>query len=180
MRISFPSHAWFRGAWIALCLVGLPAQAQAPPTPGPEHDALKRLAGEWTATIKSPDGDSPGTMTAKMECGGLWLVTDFKSDMGGTPFHGRGFDGYDPAARKHVSVWVDSMLTRPMFLEGTFNKETKTLTMTADGTGMDGKPAKFKSQTQFPDDDHHTFTLYVITPDGKEEKMVTIEYARKK
>lgn len=163
-----------------LLLPGLRSAAQAPSGPGPEHDGLKRLAGEWTATIKGEGGDSKGVQVARMECGGLWLSVDFKSDFGGVPFQGRGLDGYDPVSKKHVSVWVDSMSTKPMVFEGTMDKARKTLTMHADGVGMDGKPAKFKSVTRYLDDDHHVFTLFVIGSDGAEQKMMSIEYARKK
>jgi hypothetical protein len=173
-------HQSLRLAFLILLSAGLTGRAQAPSGPGPEHEALKRLAGEWTATVKSPEGDTPGTMTAVMQCGGLWLVTEFKSSFGGVDFHGRGLDGYDPVSKKHVSVWVDSMSTKPLFFEGTLDKATKTLTMVADGIGMDGKPAKFKSLTHYPDADHYTFTLFQVGGDGQDQKMMTIEYTRKK
>jgi hypothetical protein len=64
--------------------------------------------------------------------------------------------------------------------EGTMDAATKTLTMTATGVGMDGKPAKFKSVTRYPSADRQVFDLYLVAADGKEEKMMTIEYARKK
>ncbi len=165
---------------LLLLLPGIRAVAQGPASPGPEHESLKRLAGEWVATIKGEGGDSKGTMVSKMECGGLWLATEFKGDFGGMPFHGRGLDGYDPATQKYVGVWVDSMTTKPLLFEGTMDKAKKTLTMTADGIGMDGKPAKFKSVTQYPDDDHQVFAMYMVGSDGVEQKVVTIEYVRKK
>lgn len=163
-----------------LLLPGIRAVAQAPAEPGPEHESLKRIAGEWIATIKSDGGDSKGTMVAKMDCGGLWLSTDFRGDFGGMPFQGRGLDGYDPATRKYVSVWVDSMITKPLLFEGTMDKAKKTLTKTAEGIGMDGKPAKYKSVTHHPDDDHQVFTMFMTGADGVEQKVVTIEYVRKK
>ena len=163
----------------ALCAV-LVSHAQAPVSPGPEHEALKKLAGEWTATVKSPEGEVPGTMTARMEMGGLWLSSEFRSTFMGQPFVGRGLDTYDPATRKHVSVWVDSMITRPLVFEGTMDPTRKTLTMTAEGTGMDGKPARFKSVSHYPDADHQHFTLYQVGADGSEQKMISIEYVRKK
>lgn len=171
-----------RSCAVALLLLvpGLRALAQGAVSPGPEHKALERLAGEWIATIRGEGGDSKGTMVAKMECGGLWLATEFRGDFGGMPFHGRGFDGYDPASRKYVSVWVDSMTTKPLSFEGTMDKAKKTLTLIAEGIGMDGKPAKFKSVTQYPDDDHQVFAMYMIGSDGVENKVVSIEYVRKK
>lgn len=164
----------------AILLPSFATLGQAPPAPGPEHEILKKMEGTWTAKVKMGDNESPATVTYKLECGGLWLVSDFRADFGDMKFQGRGMDGYDPDKKKYVSVWVDSMSARPMFLEGTFDKEKKTLTMTGEGPGPDGKPAKQKMVTQHTDDDHHVFTMYVTGADGQEVKMMTIEYTRKK
>jgi hypothetical protein len=167
--------AWCTAALTPNALVG-----QDLPVPGPEHEALRRLEGEWTATVKMGDAETPGTLTLKMECGGLWLVSDFRSEFGGQKFQGRGMDGYDPVKKKYVSVWVDSMTTRPLLLEGDLDKAKKLMTMTGEGPGPDGKPVKYRNTTHTPDDNHQTFTMYVTGADGKETKMMTIEYVRKK
>jgi len=167
-------------AWCATVLTPNALVGQDLPAPGPEHEALKRLEGEWIATVRMGDQETPGTMTLKMECGGLWLVSDFRSEFGGQKFQGRGMDGYDPVKKKYVSVWVDSMSTRPILFEGDFDKQKKTMTMTGEGPGPDGKPAKYRNTTHTPDDNHQTFIMYVTGTDGKETKMMTIEYVRKK
>jgi len=155
------------------------ALGQAPPTPGPEHEHLKKLEGTWNAKIKMGDSESPATATYKMVCGGMWLMSDFQGSFGDQKFSGQGLDSYDPEKKKYVSVWVDSMSTRPMLLEGTHDKEKKTTTMTGEAPGMDGKMAKHKMVTHMPDADHMTFTMYIVA-DGQENKMMTIEYTRKK
>ena len=175
--------SFLRRLFLVVALLGLPvlrAPAQAPASPGPEHAFLKRYAGEWTALIHSEGSEMKGTSSARMECGGLWLISDFKADFGGMPFQGHGLDGYDPATKKHISVWADSMITRPLLFEGTMDAATKTLTLTAQGVGMDGKPAKFRSVTRYPDDDHMNFTMYLTGSDGVEQKLMAIEYTRKK
>src|SRR5207249_485761 len=65
-------------------------------------------------------------------------------------------------------------------LEGTYVKEKKTSTMTGEAKGPDGKMAKHKMTTHMPDDDHMTFTMYLLDADGQENKVMTIEYTRKK
>ncbi len=40
--------------------------------------------------------------------------------------------------------------------------------------------AKVKMVTHMPDDDHQIFTMYIIGADGQENKVMTIEYTRKK
>jgi hypothetical protein len=156
------------------------AFAQGPAEPGPEHAMLKKLEGTWNAKVKMGNEESAATVTYKMECGGLWLISDFQGQLGDQKFQGRGADGYDPEKKKFVTVWVDSMTPRPLFMEGTYNKEKKTLTMTGEGLGPDGKPAKHKMTTHMPDDDHQTFTMYMVGPDGADIKVMTIEYTRKK
>lgn len=182
MRAFIPSLA--RIVRQTLCIGALfavpVATAQMPSGPGPEHKELKRLEGEWVAIIKSTEGDSKGTMTYRMECGGLWLASDFKAEFGGQPFHGRGMDGYDPQKKKFVSVWFDSMSTRPLVFEGEKSADGKTLTLLGEGPGPDGTLTKFKSVTQQVDADHEMFKMYTVGADGKATEMMTIEYARKK
>ena len=157
-----------------------PVAAQDMPAPGPEHLELKRLVGDWTAEIKASGSESKGTATYRLECGGLWLISDFQADFGGMKFQGRGFDGYDPQKKKYVSSWVDSMSTRPLNMEGEMDKATKTLTMIGEGPGPDGKPVKFKSVSRQPDADHLNFKMYMVGPDGKDVEMLAIDYTRKK
>ena len=120
---------------------------------------------------------SKGTMTYKMEVGGTWLVGDFEGDFGGMKFNGKGLDSYDANKKKYVSVWVDSMSTAPMTMEGTYDAAKKTMTMSGEATGPDGKPNKMKSVTEFKDDDNVTMNMF--SGDAK-EAMFVITYKRKK
>lgn len=157
------------------------AMAQEFPQPGPEHAVLKQTEGEWNALCKMSDGtESKGVSSSKMECGGLWLVTSFEGDIGGTKFQGKGLDSYDATKKKYVAVWVDSMTTSPMILEGTYDEKTKTMTMTGEGKMPDGTLAKHRLVTKYADKDHHSFEMFMTLPDGKETSMMTIEYTRKK
>ena len=150
-------------------------------TPGPEHARLKKLEGAWDAVVIEQDGKkTKGGMNYKMECGGLWLTSDFKGEHMGKPFHGKGLDSYDPTKKKVVGVWVDSWLTTPLVFEGTYDEKTKTATCTGECGGPDGKPMKMKMVTKTVDDDHETFEMFMIGPDGKEQKGATIEYTRRK
>ena len=157
------------------------ALGQTFPKPGPQHEMIKQGEGTWDAVAKGPEEGPPmkGTAVMKMECGGLWLVSEFKMDFAGQAFQGRGLDGYDLDKKKFVSVWVDSMSTAPMFFEGDYDEATKTLTQTAQAKGPDGKPTKFKTVLKIRDKDHHTFQMFIVGVDGKDILMMTIEYSRK-
>jgi Protein of unknown function (DUF1579) len=165
------------GLFALAVLVSPAVQAQEPPKPGPEHEVLKKLEGNWDLTMKFGGMETKGTVTYKMELGGLWLVGNLESDLFGTKFYGKGLDTYDATKKKYVSIWVDSMGTTPMIMEGTYDKAKKSMTMTGEGPGMDGKPAKWKSVSEMVDDNTINFSMYV--GDGK-DPMFTIVYKRKK
>jgi hypothetical protein len=167
---------WFCAAVLAVAFAGA-APAQEGPKPGPEHEVLKKHVGTWDLTMKFGGMETKGTVTYKMDLGGLWLASSLEAELLGTKFQGRGMDSYDPVKKKYVGVWIDSMATSPMFLEGTFDKEKKTMTMAGEGPGMDGKPTKYKSVTVWKDDDTFDFAMYM--GDGKEPAF-TIVYKRKK
>jgi hypothetical protein len=112
-----------------------------------------------------------------MEVGGMWLVSNLESDLFGQKFHGKGLDSYDTGKKKYTSVWIDSMSGSPMTMEGTFDKEKKTMTLAGEGPGMDGKPTKFRSVSQMPDNDTINFSMYM--GDGKEPSF-TVVYKRRK
>lgn len=166
---------------VAVAVVGLlvaPAGAQEFPKPGPEHELLKKLEGNWEATMKFAGMESKGTMTYKMDLGGLWLTSSFEGEFGGMKFQGKGLDSYDAKKKKYTGVWVDSMVTSPMLLEGTYDKEKKTLTMSGNAPSTpDGKPATFKMVTEFKDADTMVANAYM--GDGPDPAF-TISYKRKK
>lgn len=165
-----------------VCLFTLSANLFAQEVkPSPEHKKLAELEGTWNLTIDSEGSQSKGKSTYKLECGGLWLTSDFQSDFGGMKFQGKGMDGYDPAKKKYVSVWVDSLTTAPMLFEGDFDKAGKTLTMTCNSTVPGGTaPAVWRSVTTIVDNDNHTFEMYLKPQGGEEQKMMTIKYQRAK
>ena len=170
----------FAAVTMLAVLTAAPAIAQPEfPKPGPEHEMLKKREGTWTTLMKADGGEFKGEVTYKMELGGLWLVGDMNSDLGGQKFQGRSLDTYDAASKKFVSVWLDSMSTKPMNMEGTYDAKTKTMTTvtTADAPGPDGKPAKWKSVAVMSDDD--TFEMKMFVGDTK-EPMFSVTYKRKK
>lgn len=153
------------------------ARAQEPPKPGPEHEALKKTEGTWDSTMKFGGMESKGTTVYKMELGGMWRVGTLESELFGAKFQGKGLDSYDPASKKYVSYWFDSMGSRPVVMEGTYDAGKKVLTLAGEGPGMDGKPSKYKSTTEMPDADTINFTMWM--GDGADPAF-TIVYKRKK
>jgi hypothetical protein len=155
------------------------------PKPGPEHELLKKDVGVWDATVESSMGPGTSTSVSKgvetntLMAGGLWLVTQFKGEFLGKPFEGSGVLGYDPAKKKYVGTWVDSMSTGVSLLESTYDPAKKTLTGTFEGPDMSGKVVKMKSVTQWKDDDSRIFTLSVPASERDEIPAMRITYRRR-
>jgi len=170
------------GLAVALLLaVPFTTLAQEPAKPGKEHAELKKLEGVWDAVMKMAEAPEPmpGVVTYKMECDGMWLTSDFKMDVPGFKFQGRGTDGYDQNKKKYVGFWVDSMSSAPMIMEGTMDPATKTTTMTGEGPGMNGTPIKMKNVSTWTSADSMTLEVFVVMPDGEEKKSMTITYTRR-
>lgn len=168
---------------VVFALLPAAAKSQEPglPKAGPEHAHLKAMEGVWDAEMVTPDGSkSKGTMTYKMEVGGLWLTSDFKGEFGGAEFTGKGLDSYDAKKKKYVGVWVDSMIASPLVMEGDMDEKTHTLTMHTEGPDQEGKLQKMKMVTTMTDKDHMKFEMFMPGPDGKEISGFTINYTRRK
>jgi hypothetical protein len=164
-------------ALIVATVIALPVTAQEPVRPGPEHEQLKKMEGTWETAMKFGDMVSKGTATFKMELGGLWLAGSLESELLGQKFSGRSMDSYDSMKKKYVSLWFDSMSTSPVIMEGTYDKEKKTLTMVGEGPGQNGPATKYKSVTKTLDNDTVVLTMYI--GEGKDPAFV-ITYKRKK
>lgn len=180
-----------------LCAVSVAALAAAPalaqegmpptPKPGPEHQILQQDAGAWDATVEmwmapgQPPAVSKGTETNTLCCGGLWLYTDFNSDMMGAPFQGHGVMGYDPAKKKYVGTWVDSMSVALSVMENTYDAATKTMTGFMEGPDPSGKMIKMKMVNEWKDaGETRVFTMSMPGPDAKDVPTMRITYKRKK
>jgi hypothetical protein len=170
---------------LALVFPGL-AAAQEFPKPGPEHELLKQMAGDWDAEVTAsfvpgaPAETSKAAQSNKMDVGGYFLVTEFKGKMGGVDFQGRGTTGYDPFKKKYTGVWVDSMGPALYHIEGAFDKAGKVYTESMQGPDPMGNPIKFRSVTEITDKDQMNMKMFVLQPDGKENKMLDIKLTRKK
>ncbi len=173
-------------------LLGLSAfsSAQESPVPKltPEHQRLAHGVGTWDATVKSwmqgPHSEpvvSKGVETVKLMPGGLWSLSEFHGKFGDMDFHGNGQSGYDPAKKKYIGTWVDSMETTIMMMEGDFDPQTKTLTMYSKGTGPDGKPYDAKMVEVYKDKENRVFTMSMKSDETKGEyvKIMEISYVKR-
>ena len=168
---------WSCQATLAVGLAVPSVRAQEGPKPGPEHEYLKKMAGDWDLTMTAGGTEARGKVTYRMGLGGLWLMSDLETELFGSKFYGHGMDTYDAAAKKYVSVWIDTLGGRPRTLEGTLDKDKRELTLAGDGSGAGSKPTRYRSVSTMPDDDTIHYAMYM--GDGK-DPLVTIVYKRRK
>ena len=176
-RTRFLSQLCLVGSMLGVSSMAM-AQGESPiPSPTAEHKIVCAEEGTWDATIKSyPNGpESEPTISKGVEVntvlsGGLWLTSAFQADFGGMKFEGRGQFGYDPAKKKYVGTWVDSMSPSLTVLEGCYDAKTKTMTYTGDGVcPMDGSKVVQRMVTTTKADGSREFTLYLTGhPDGRQ------------
>lgn len=149
--------------------------------PSQMHAWMQRHAGMWDAKVSGMMGDSVGTWEMKAGPGGLWMVSEFKTDnMMGGPFHGMEFFGYDDATKTFSSYWIDSSSTRCSTLSGKYDEAKKTMTLHGKVPGPDGEMGDVTHVTTYPDADHMQFQMKGAGPDGSEMVYMTIDYTRRK
>ena len=163
---------------------GSPDGAPPMPKPGPEHQVLTQDVGVWDATVAlvmEPGGKpeiSKGTETNRL-MGGLWLIQDFQGELLGLPFHGHSMTGYDPAKKKYVGTWVDTVSPGLSMVEGTLDPKTKIMTAWIEGPGPDGVVMKSRATTEWKDANTRVFTMHSPEGKGPSFAMMTITYQRR-
>lgn len=172
-------------AWLGLPAVAVAQDMPPMPKPGPEHKMLAEDVGTWDATIEifAPDGStitSKGVETNTLGCGGLCLVSDFKGEMmPGTSFHGHGVTTWDPAKKRYVGSWTDSMSMGLGVGESTYDPATRTVTGSMTMPDASGAMATMKSKVEYKDG-QRVMTMYTPGPGGKDVMTMRITYAKQK
>jgi hypothetical protein len=172
------------GAVLGLFLaVAAATQASDPAaSTSPQAAHFKKAVGTWDATVNSMGQTSKGTETIRVMGDGMWLLSDFESEMAGAPFQGHGITGYDATQKKYTGVWIDTMSPMPMHMEGTLDASGKVLTMTGDMPDPEnaGKTIKATMVETWTDSNSRVFTMNIPGPNGKPMEMMKIEYKRRK
>jgi uncharacterized protein DUF1579 len=154
-------------------------------TPGTEHQSLANFAGDWTYVNKAwmapgqPPMESTGTMHGEAIFGGRYVVEDWKGEMMGQPFEGRGTTAYNNVSKQYENTWYDSMSTGIWFSTGSCDAKG-VCTFTGDSWDpMSGKKASMRSVLSWEDAKTFKMLMYGPGPDGKEYQMMEI-VAKKK
>ena len=153
--------------------------------PGPQHELLAGMAGEWTANSSmsmSPDApptETKSTSSNKMILGGRYLMCDYSGTFMDMPFNGVGLLGFDNTTQQYQLFWIDNSgttMTNP--LSGTYDESTKQLTLSGDYDNPAWGKMSMREVYTFDGSDSHTFDMYTDMGMGESHSM-KIEYTRK-
>jgi hypothetical protein len=172
----------------ALAVAPLAVQeAPAPPElPGDHHRWLQQLVGEWT--ISSEATPAPGVEPVKMESqesvrsiGGLWVVAESTSEVGGMPFAAVMTLGYDPGQHAFVGTWIDSMQPHLWTYHGTLDEARRVLTLESEGPSVadPAKKAKYRDVIEVTGPDERSLSSSVQGDDGVWTTFLRAQYRRK-
>ena len=159
-------------------------QWQAYMTPGPDHQMLAAMVGEWEGDItmwmdpSQPPQKSTGTTKYESIMDGRYVVGKFTGMMMGMPFSGMDITGFDNALNVYQNVWIDNMGTGMMMTEGTYDKSTNTVTYKGKMVMPGGQKADVKNVIKIIDKDNTIFEMYMDMGAG-EMKSMEIKYKRK-
>jgi hypothetical protein len=154
-------------------------------TPGPEHEALARMAGRWTVQTtaqmgpSAPAETSTGSAERRMILGGRVLEESFKGSMMGQPFEGSGRNGYDNVRKEFWGTWSDTGSTGVILLRGSRDPATGRMTMKGEMTNpMSGKPTPLRIESRHEGDNREVHEFYWTNPDGTTWKGMEMIYER--
>ncbi len=154
--------------------------------PGPEHQQLMRLAGEYDTVTKfsmqpgTPPIVSKGTVKITSVIDGRFLLEESTGTQFGRPIHGLRLIGYNSDAKQYEASWVYSMSTAIMSLTGTSAGEGKQIDWKATYSGANGEPHTLYVVTRFVDADRFVMELIAKTPEGTNGPTMETTYTRKK
>jgi hypothetical protein len=154
--------------------------------PGPAHEKLARLAGEWTTKTRLAGGGAPaeeteGTAKIRLVLDGRFIHEDDSGTMLGMPFNGARLLGYNNGSRKYEGVWTYTLGTGMMFLNGTSTDDGRTIKCSAAFDNEIGIKETMDIIYRFTDDDHFMVVLEAgKMPDGSPGPRMETTYSRKK
>lgn len=157
---------------------------QAFMTPSDGHHLLEAKVGKWDVRIAMwmPDGSSSNS-TGKSEFSwlfdGRYLQENVTSSFEGMPFQGRGMTAYDNLKKCYVSTWIDNMGTGIMTAEGKYDPMQKTFIYSGESPDLvRGEYVESRMVETMLDKDHWRIEMFGPGADGKEMKMMELNYSR--
>ena len=152
--------------------------------PGEHHKHLAPFVGSWKGEITmwmGPDTEAMKNQSlAEVEwiLGGRYLQWKQTGDFGGMPYESLTVEGYNNGDKRYEAIGMDNFGTLVLFYTGSCTDDGKSRKMATEFSDpIAGGVIKYRSEYQWVDDDHFTFTAYMNKGDG-EFKNVAISFER--
>lgn len=128
----------------------------------------------------APEQKMTSTCVNKMILGGRYQQSKHEGNFMGMPFEGKSLTGWDNTRKVFVSSWIDNFGTGMIYMEGTWDPATKSMTATGKMTDpMSGEEKNIKQVLHIVDDNTQTLEQYLVD-NGTEFKTMLIKLTRKK
>ncbi|HEX7732363.1 MAG TPA: DUF1579 family protein [Rhodanobacter sp.] len=170
-------------AFVALSAIAAALPCAAAQAPASAARSLDWLAGRWdvrqsfwTDAARPPAVDAGSAVfTPVLEGRHLRQELAIAS---ATPFHGLGYLGYDDAAGRFDSLWMDVNFGGVVIAHGDCSADGRACTFRGAMSGAHGgAPVPVREVLQAADADHFSYAYYE-RHDGKEMLTVKLEYSR--
>ncbi len=156
-------------------------------SPGPMHQLLARLEGDWKyeSTLWNTPGASPmvvgGDAEKRMILGGRFLEENHRGTFMGQTAEGRNTTGWDNLAKQFVGTWIDNASTGIITTRGKLDADGQSIVLEAEILNpMTERRDKLQLIYRIQDADHHSFEYWVKGVKGQpDHKHMEIRYTRK-
>jgi hypothetical protein len=142
--------------------------------PGPHHEHLNRLVGEWEGEFTmwmepgAPPMKSTGTAKREWIFGGRYLKEEINASSEMGEFEGISYVGYDNIDGVYKTIWMDSMSTGIYMETGMLDPETMILSMRGSYRNpTTGKIMWSEGELDMSNPDRQVYKGYMTDSNGK-------------
>lgn len=148
-------------------------------TPSEPHKMLAKADGKWDATITFYMGADSSVNKAvcetEMILGGRYQQSEYEGNVDGMEFKGMNTLAFDNSRKVYISTWIDNMGTGLMYLEGTFDDKTRSMSLKGKATDVTtGKDIKMREAVKIIDDKTQYMEMFDTKDGEKEVKTMSI------
>lgn len=156
-------------------------------TPGEGQKRLTPMIGTFDVKIRtwatpaSPPVESTASMVSTWVLDGRYVQSMLAGQMGGAPFSGIGYIGYDNIAKTYQTAWMDTGSTGMVWYTGNFDATSKSATMKATiPNPLTAKPSPVELLLSIEPNGDHLTQLWGQGGGTKLTKLMELRYTKTK
>jgi uncharacterized protein DUF1579 len=133
--------------------------------PGPNHERLAALAGDWEVTTGLSKGEGPatetkGAATIRSVLGGRFIVEEQTGTIAGEAFTSWRLTGFNNLSNAYEATWTYTGSSAQMHLSGSANADGTKFTMAGGVAVAGGKTDRYEVTVEFSGPDRFLVTLH--------------------